>query len=101
MNKRKIFTLIGTAGLLAVLGTAALETPSYAQHYNGRAHYQNGRMHNQEPHPRMDAAIQQLSEVRDSLQGAAQDYHGHRVRAISLIDRAISELRQGLGSDHR
>jgi len=89
MNKRKMFALIAAGGLIGTVGTIAVQGPVQAQ-----------RRYHDEPHPRMVAAIQQLQAARSSLEGAAQDYHGHRVRAIELINRAISEVQEGIASDH-
>ena len=52
-----------------------------------------------EPHPEMMRAKKQLQAAKESLQKSAHDYHGHRVKAINLVDQAIKEIDAGIASD--
>ena len=51
----------------------------------------------------MDSAIDALRTARSELQMSTHNKGGHRLRAISLIDEAIGEVRQGRedADDHR
>jgi len=46
--------------------------------------------------PHMQNALDRLRGARAELSAAAPDKGGHRVRAIDLVDRAISETRAGI-----
>jgi hypothetical protein len=54
-----------------------------------------------EAQPNMQEAIQHLREAQNSLQNASQDKGGHRVRALELVNRAISEIEAGMRYDDR
>ena len=45
----------------------------------------------EEDHPRIHEAIEAMRAARRHLENAAHDYHGHRVKAIEHLDRAIHE----------
>ena len=46
--------------------------------------------------PHMKAAVDELQAARNELNAANSDKGGHRVRAVELIDEAISEVRAGI-----
>jgi hypothetical protein len=46
--------------------------------------------------PNMQAALDQLQMARSELEAANTDKGGHRVAAISLVDQAIQEVREGI-----
>lgn len=46
--------------------------------------------------PHMQAALDQLQAAKTELQTAVADKGGHRVRAITLVDQAISEVEAGM-----
>lgn len=46
--------------------------------------------------PYMQGALQALRRARATLQGAATDKGGHRVKAIGLIDDAINQVKMGI-----
>ena len=54
-----------------------------------------------EPHPEMIKGKRQLQTAKATLQKAARDYDGHRVKAIGLIDQAIKEIDAGIASDRK
>ena len=54
-----------------------------------------------ESQPNMEAAMQQLRAAQSSLQNASSDKGGHRVRAIELVNQAISEVEAGMRYDER
>ena len=57
----------------------------------------------QHHHPRIEAAIRNLEEAkheleaaRRELQAAPEEFHGHRVKAIEHVDRALAESHKAL-----
>lgn len=46
--------------------------------------------------PHMNAALSELQAARSELEVAVADKGGHRVRAIGLVDNAISETQAGI-----
>jgi hypothetical protein len=46
--------------------------------------------------PHMQSALDHLVAAKSELQAAASDKGGHRVRAIELVDEAISEVESGM-----
>ena len=54
-----------------------------------------------EPHPEIRAAQRALAQAENHLARAAQDFGGHRVKAMELIRGAQAELRAALASDRR
>ena len=50
----------------------------------------------QHHHPRIEAAIQHLEAARRELQAAPEEFHGHRVKAIEHVDRALAESHKAL-----
>jgi hypothetical protein len=46
--------------------------------------------------PRMENALRALENARSELVAASANKGGHRQKAISLIDQAISETRMGM-----
>lgn len=51
--------------------------------------------------PNMQEAIQHLRAAQNSLQNASTDKGGHRVRALELVNQAISEVERGMRFDER
>jgi hypothetical protein len=54
-----------------------------------------------EQQPEMRAAIQNLREAQRNLNSASHDKGGHRLRALELVNRAISEVEAGMQYDNR
>jgi hypothetical protein len=54
-----------------------------------------------EMQPQMQAARRNLLEARQHLARATADKGGHRVRAMRLIDQALSEVDAGIRFDNR
>ena len=52
-----------------------------------------------EAHPLIHKAEKQLHNAKDTLEHAAHDFGGHRVKAIQHIDEALDELHQALAFD--
>jgi hypothetical protein len=46
--------------------------------------------------PKMREALNHLRQARTALEEAARDKGGHRENAIDLINRAISQVEQGI-----
>ena len=88
--------LLALGAIIAVLGSATAygvfaQTPPHTP--VPPAH------HDKEPHPEMMRAKAQLQAAKASLQKAAHDYSGHRVKAIKAVDEAIKEIDLGIASD--
>ena len=49
--------------------------------------------------PHMFNALHALQNARAELQAAETDKAGHRVEAIRFIDRAINQVKLGIGAD--
>ena len=78
---RKLATL-GLVGVAAAAGATALTaTPAAA---SGQPH--------------MDQALADLESALHQLQIAAHDKGGHRVKAIDLVNEAISETTKGIAA---
>ena len=46
--------------------------------------------------PHMEAALSALETAKHELEVAIQDKAGHRIKAISLVNDAIAEVRAGI-----
>jgi Tfp pilus assembly protein PilO len=46
--------------------------------------------------PHMEAALSALETAKHELEDAIQDKAGHRIKAISLVNDAIAEVRAGI-----
>jgi len=46
--------------------------------------------------PHMESALSELRSARGELEAATPDKGGHKVRAIELVDEAISEVKAGI-----
>lgn len=56
----------------------------------------SGRWEASRRQPNMEAAIEHLRAAQDSLQDAATDKGGHRLRALQLVEQAIQETQAGI-----
>jgi hypothetical protein len=54
-----------------------------------------------DPQPRMRAALDSLRSAERSLEQAAHDKGGHRVKALQLTKQAIDEVQRGIKFDNR
>jgi hypothetical protein len=54
-----------------------------------------------EPHPVLERAIEQITRIKDRLQGAPKDFGGHKQKAIEALSLANDELRQAIQFDKR
>lgn len=50
--------------------------------------------------PKMQSALVSLKKARADLKAATSDKGGHRVRAIGLVEQAMSEVEQGIKFDN-
>lgn len=53
------------------------------------------------PQPHMKAALQALENAAASLEKAADDKGGHRVKAIGLVKDAIDQVQRGIQAGNR
>ena len=51
--------------------------------------------------PHMQAALEALRNAKRELDAATSDKGGHRVKAIRLVEQAISQVEQGINFDRR
>ena len=47
-------------------------------------------------YPEMRGALRHLEQARDALTNAAQDFHGHRAKALEHTGKAIDEVNKAL-----
>jgi hypothetical protein len=52
-----------------------------------------------ERHPEIHKAMRQLHMALDTMNKAADDFHGHKKDAIRMTNGAINELQKALNSD--
>jgi outer membrane lipoprotein-sorting protein len=52
------------------------------------------------PQPQMKKALANLQTAKDHLQKATADKGGHRVKALSLVNQAIDEVKAGVAFDN-
>ncbi len=52
-----------------------------------------------EKHPHMRGAIRLLNQAQQQLERAADDYGGHRARALQLARQAEAEVKEGIAWD--
>jgi len=57
--------------------------------------------HTAENHPAIHAAQRDLINAKTTLEHAAHDFGGHRVKAIEHINGALEELRLALEADRK
>ncbi len=61
-----------------------------------------GTLHAQkpkEPHPVLERAIEQITNIKTRLQSAPKDFGGHKQKAIEALSLANDELRQAIQFD--
>ena len=54
-----------------------------------------------EKQPMMARALNNLEDAKRALEGATADKGGHRVKAIELVNAAISEVKAGIEFDNK
>jgi len=54
-----------------------------------------------ERQPHMKAALEHLQKAKVQLEKAEHDKGGHRANALSLVEQAISEVKQGMAFDRK
>jgi hypothetical protein len=47
-------------------------------------------------HPRIEAAIRHLEEAKHALEATPAEFHGHRLKAIEHVNRALEECHKAL-----
>jgi len=85
MSRKPLFRT-STAGLLLAATVSVTVMASSASAQSGA---------NQ---PRMQAALDALQKARTELQAAVANKGGHRVKAISLVNDAIAEVKAGIAA---
>lgn len=54
-----------------------------------------------EPQPKMRSALTHLEGALADLKAATADKGGHRVKAISLVNDAITQVKEGIKHDNK
>jgi hypothetical protein len=86
---------------LVALAVVALTGGSASQTALAQAAPAKAAQRNREAHPVLQRAIRQLEGVKDELQKAPDDFHGHKEAAIDAVTHAINELRQAIAADKK
>ena len=58
------------------------------------------QVRHQTAQPHMEDALRALGEAKRALTAGSSDKGGHRLKAIGLVDQAISEIRAGIEYDN-
>jgi hypothetical protein len=86
-------------GVLVALAVAALTGGSASQ--VALAQSKPKAAERREAHPVLQRAIRQLEGVKDELQKAPDDFHGHKEAAVDAVTHALSELHQAEQADRK
>ena len=108
MPPRKTFTaaVLGSAialttGLVAIADNAPPASPPPAGSPSMPPRPQHGKGQHPGRFPMMMRARHQLQAAKASLQHAAHDFGGHRVKAIAAIDAALKEIELGMQAEKK
>ena len=82
-NPWKVTSFALAAMLAAVVGNSAINTADA------------------DPQPKMRSALGHLESALSDLKNASADKGGHRVKAISLVNDAITQVKEGIKFDNR
>ena len=58
------------------------------------------QVQHEKPQPHMDDALRALGQAKEALSAGSSDKGGHRLKAISLVDQAMSEVRAAIQYDN-
>ena len=96
--KKVLMSLLFGAFILA--GTCFAQAPSPAEAPAGPAAAPVAvKPVHHERHAEVHKAMRKLRGAKQDLEKAAQEYGGHKAKAIEAIDKALEELRAALESD--
>ena len=84
-------------GALLLTGTCFAQTPPEAQAPAAAAPVAVKPVHH-EHHQEVHKAMRKLRGAKQDLEKAAQEYGGHKVKAIEAINKALEELQAALNS---
>jgi hypothetical protein len=82
-NPWKVTSFALVAVLAAVLGNTAINSADA------------------DPQPKMKSALGHLESALADLKNATADKGGHRVKAISLVNDAITQVKEGIKHDNK
>jgi hypothetical protein len=95
MKKIGFLTLLITAALLLTLAfpaaAAGPKAPAVPVPVAAAAPAPAAAAAMPERHPHIDEALEAMRSAKHHLETAEHDFHGHRVKAIEHLDRAIRE----------
>jgi hypothetical protein len=90
-----------TRNSLVALAFVALVGGSSSQSALAQAPAPKAAQGNREAHPVLRRSLRQLEMVKDELQKANDDFHGHKEAAIDSVTHAITELQAAIASDKK
>jgi hypothetical protein len=91
MKQIGFLTVLITAVLLITLATVGAAGPKAAAAPVAAAAPAPAAAPAMPPHPHIDEALEAMRSAKHHLETAEHDFHGHRVKAIEHLDRAIRE----------
>ena len=95
----RIMTTLATAGLMLAL-SIPIVGPVQAQ--EGKENPKTERGEGRERHPEIREAMRALNHAKQELtKEAANDFGGHKVKAIEHINQALEELHDALQADKK
>ena len=84
-------SLVTRRSAIALLGLAGISIPAVL-------HGQPLERHSDAQQPHMKAALEALRSAKRHLEEAEADKAGHRVKAIGLVESAITETEAGIAA---
>ncbi len=96
----RLMTTVATAGLMLALAIP-IAGPVQAQE-GGKQNPKAERGEGRERHPEIREAMRALNNAKHELtKEAANDFGGHKAKAIEHINQALEELRDALQADRK
>ena len=98
---RKLLVLSGLAALFAFAPSFTL--PGQSQVSAPPRTGKMGKMGKmgKEKHPEILKALRNLEQAKSNMNRAADDFGGHKAKALELSEQAISELKLALAADKK
>jgi len=86
-------------GLTLVAPSALAQTAGSGS--TGPTRTLTGKGHKAERHPEIRMALRRLNGSLEAMRNAADDFGGHKEKAMDLVSQAIAELKEALKVDKR
>ena len=101
MKKLLALSLVSTVFILGSPRLFAEETATTVPPAAGQMAAKGMHHRQHEHHPKIHAALRKLRHAKEDLEQAANDFGGHKAKAIQAIDQAVAELREALKADKK